>query len=141
MSAQPLTGLLEEVVEPRRKRQGLSVRRAATRAGMSEATWRQLVRGGVRVRDQWLAREPRPDQLLVMAAAVSPETLALVTDAIDPSPDEVEAARRKVHIPDPAEEEIMASKHLRPEEKLRLLEVLRRLREERSADAAEWRAG
>jgi transcriptional regulator with XRE-family HTH domain len=142
MNEQPLSALLREIVEPRRKRLGLSLRRAAGRAGMSEASWRQLVRGGVNVRDEWITREPRPDQLLVMAAAVSPETLAEVTEAVDPSPEEVHSARSRVHIPDPAEEEIMASKHLRPEEKLRLLEALRRVRSHpASEDAGESRAG
>ena len=117
--------LLHTIVEPRRKSRQLSLRRAASRAGMSEATWRQLVRGGVTAQGQWVTRIPRRLQLLTMAAAVDDETFACMVDALEATDGEQEAARSRVHIPDPAEEEILASRHLRPEEKLRLVEVLR----------------
>src|SRR5918996_2208715 len=123
-----LSRLLQTVVEPRRKTQQLSLRRVAARAGMSEATWRQLVRGGVSAQGQWVPRVPRRVQLLAMAASVDEGTFERVVTALDATPDEQETARAQVHIPDPAEEEILASRHLRPDEKLRLVEVLRGLR-------------
>lgn len=134
MVGRPSPNLLQEIVEPRRKHLGLSLRRAASRAGISEATWRQLVRGGVNVRDEWVPRAPRRSQLLTMAAAVSQEALLLMSEALEASAEEVEQARDQVHLPDPAEEEILASRHLLPEEKLRLVETLRRLRRERDID-------
>jgi transcriptional regulator with XRE-family HTH domain len=120
--------LLQTVVEPRRKAKQLSLRRAAARAGMSEATWRQLVRGGVTAQGNWVPRVPRRLQLLTMAASVDEETFERVVSALDATADEQETARAQVHIPDPAEEEILGSRHLRPDEKLRLVEVLRSLR-------------
>jgi transcriptional regulator with XRE-family HTH domain len=134
MVGRPSPNLLQEIVEPRRKQLGLSLRRAASRAGISEATWRQLVRGGVNVRDEWVPRAPRRSQMLTMAAAVSQEALLLMSEALEASAEEVELARDQVHLPDPAEEEILASRHLLPEEKLRLVETLRRLRGERDVD-------
>jgi transcriptional regulator with XRE-family HTH domain len=141
MGEQPSPNLLEEIVEPRRKRLGLSLRKAADRAGMSEATWRQLVRGGVNVRDEWVRRAPRRSQLLTMAAAVSEEALALMSDALEASTEELDQARRQVHVPDPAEEEILTSRHLRPEEKLRLVETLRLVRGQAADDSEAPRAG
>jgi hypothetical protein len=72
--------------------------------------------------------------MLTMAAAVSQEALLLMSEALEASAEEVELARDQVHLPDPAEEEILASRHLLPEEKLRLVETLRRLRGERNVD-------
>lgn len=135
MGEQPPPTLLQEIVEPRRKHLGLSLRRAASRAGMSEATWRQLVRGGVSVRDEWVPRTPRRSQMLTMAAAVSQDALLLMSEALEASPEEVDLARGRVHLPDPAEEEILASRHLLPEEKLRLVETLRRLRSQEVDDS------
>jgi transcriptional regulator with XRE-family HTH domain len=127
-----LSDLLQSVVEPRRKAQQLSLRRAAARAGMSEATWRQLVRGGVTTQGQWVPRVPRRMQVLTMAASVDEETFEHMVGALDATADEQKTARARVHIPDPAEEEILASRHLLPDEKLRLVEVLRSLRRGRS---------
>ena len=49
---------------------------------------------------------------------------------LDATADEVSGARSQVRILDGAEEEILASRHLLPQEKLRLLEVLRTCRSE-----------
>ena len=120
--------LLRRIVEPRRRVQGLSLRRAAARAGMSEATWRQLTRGGVTVRGVWAPRTARRDQLLAMAAAVDDDAFTKMVAALSATPEEQEAARSSVYVPDPAEEEILGSRHLTPEEKLHLVSALRQLR-------------
>ncbi len=124
---QPLW-VLQQIVEPHRKRERVSLRTAAERAGLSEATWRQLASGGVMNRGRWVTRQPRRDQVLAMALAAGCGDLA--TSALEATPDEVEVAKRAVVILDPAEEEIMGARHLRPAEKLRLIEELARLRAE-----------
>ena len=133
--------LLADLVEPRRKSQALSLRRAADRAGMSEATWRQLVRGGVTTQGQWVARVPQRIQLLTMAAAVGEDALTHMVEAVSATEEETAAARARVHIPDPAEEEILGSRHLLPEEKLRLVEALRAYRSGSVDDDEEPQAG
>ncbi len=120
--------LLQRIVEPRRRADGLSLRRAAERAGMSEASWRQLTRGGVTVRGTWTPRTARRGQLLAMAAAVGEEAFAQMAESLAAGAEEQERARSRVYIPDPAEEEILGSHHLTPQEKLHLVATLRRLR-------------
>lgn len=116
-----------ELVEKRRAAEHLSQREAGKRAGLSEATWRQLIAGGVYQRGEWINRIARRDQLLDMAAAVG--NLHDVADVIDATPDEVEAAQTRVYVPDPAEEDILAIRHATTEEKLRLLDLLQQMRE------------
>lgn len=115
-------------VERRRKAQRLSLRTASSRAGMAEATWRQLAAGGVKVAGRWVNRTPRRDQILDMAYAVG--ALDEVAELMKATPDEVADTQRRVIITDPAEEEIMALRNLRPLEKLRLIEALGELRKE-----------
>lgn len=93
---------------------------------MSEGTWRQLVNGGVHNGGRWIHRTPRRDQVLDMARAV--DVLEEVAELIQATDDEVQDTRNRVVILDPAEEEIMNIKHLKPLEKLRLLERLQELR-------------
>lgn len=123
------TAILKRLVETRRAAQRLSLRAAADRAGMAEATWRQLVAGGVNQGGRWVNRVARRDQVLDMAHAVG--ALDEAADAIDATPDEVEDTRNRVVIADPAEEEIMRMRNLRPREKLLLIEQLAQLRKER----------
>lgn len=120
--------VLAKIIEPRRKQQRISLREASERAGMSEATWRQLAAGGVRQAGVWIERTARRDQLLDMAASV--DCLHKVAIEIDATDDEVAETQRRVVIPDPAEQEILASRYLSTSEKLRLLDQLRELREE-----------
>lgn len=120
--------VLVHIVEKNRKRSRMSLRAAADRAGLSESTWRQLVAGGVNVAGRWVNRLPRRDQVLDMALAVG--CLDEAATAMGAEGDEVMEARNRVIIIDPAEEEIMTLRHLRPTEKLRLIEELQRLREE-----------
>lgn len=120
--------VLAKIIEPRRKQQRISLRDASDRAGMSEATWRQLVAGGVNQSGVWVDRIARRDQLLDMAQAV--DCLHKVATEIEATDDEIASAQRRVVIPDPAEQEIMSSRFLGTYEKLRLLEELRQLREE-----------
>lgn len=121
------TAILRRIVEDRRVSQRVSLRLAAERAGMAEATWRQLVAGGVNVGGRWVNRVARRDQVLDMAHAVG--CLDDAADAMDATPDEVEDTRARVVIADPAEEEIMRMRNLRPREKLLLIETLAQLRE------------
>lgn len=95
---------------------------------MSEGTWRQLVAGGVMSGGRWITRTPRRDQVLDMALAV--DVLEEVASYMKATADEVQDTRTRVVIMDPAEEEIMQAKHLKPMEKLRLLERLHELRGE-----------
>jgi hypothetical protein len=104
----------------------MSLRAAADRAGISEATWRQLVNGGLSVNGRWVNRIPRRDQVLDMAMAVGCLEEAAV--ALAAQPDEMLAARDRVVIVDPAEEELMNLRHLAPTEKLQLIQELQRLR-------------
>lgn len=120
--------VLRNVIETRRKAQRISLRLAAARAGMAEATWRQLVAGGVNAGGRWVTRTARRDQVLAMAHAVG--ALPDVAARLDATPDEVADTERNVILTDPAEEEILALRHLRPVEKLRLIEALNRLRDE-----------
>lgn len=120
--------VLEDVVEPARKAARISLRAAAERAGMSEGTWRQLVAGGVMQRGTWVPRHPRRDQVLDMAASV--QVFEEVAALLDASQEERRDSQMRVVILDPAEEEIMAMRALRPREKLALLEELRNLRAE-----------
>lgn len=120
--------VLVHVVEKQRKRSRMSLRAAADRAGISEGTWRQLVAGGLNVAGRWVNRVPRRDQVLDMALAVG--CLDEAAEALAATPDEVMASRDRIILVDPAEEEIMTLRHLRPAEKLRLIEELQRLREE-----------
>ncbi len=115
-------------VEPRRREIGLSIRRAARAAGMSEALWRQLVTAhhsnpGVG------HRYPTRAQALDMAAAVGVQ--AVVARVIKASPDEIaaSAARRPV-LPDEGEQEIRRARHLTGGEKAALIETLRAIRAE-----------
>ena len=118
--------MLRSIVEKQRKRSRMSLRAAADRAGISEATWRQLVNGGLSVNGRWVNRTPRRDQVLDMAMAVG--CLEDAARALEAQADEMLAARERVVIVDPAEEELMNLRHLAPSEKLRLLEELQRLR-------------
>lgn len=120
--------VLVNIVEPQRKANRISLRQAATHAGISESNWRQLRDGGVPVNGQWVERTPRRDQVLDMAMAVG--CLDDAAKAMGATKDEVQDTLRRIHVPDPAEEEIMASKHLSNTEKLRLIEALHRLRQE-----------
>lgn len=122
------TRILTRYVEPGRKRARLSIRDAAERAGLSEATWRQLVNGKVKSNGYWITRTARRDQLLDMAHAVGVEDV--VAKEISATPEELHESKSRVVILDPAESEIMKARHLRPAEKLRLLEQLRELRDE-----------
>lgn len=120
--------VLVTIVEKQRKRSRMSLRTAADRAGISEATWRQLVAGGLNVAGRWVNRVPRRDQVLDMAVAVG--CLDEVIEAMEATPEEAMEARHRIILIDPAEEEIMGLRHLRPVEKLRLIEELQRLRSE-----------
>lgn len=120
--------VLQNTVEQRRKQAHLSLRTAAARAQISEATWRQLVAGGVMAGGNWVKRYPRRDQVLDMAHAVG--VLDEVAELMDATPDEVRDTQRRVIVVDPAEEEIMNLRTLRPLEKLRLIESLNALRRE-----------
>lgn len=119
---------LQNVVEERRKTQRISIRTAASRAGISEASWRQLVAGGVNSAGRWVNRHPRLDQVLDMALAV--DALEEAAACMHAPEDEVRQAHKRVVVADPAEEEIMGMRNLRPIEKLRLLEELQRLRQD-----------
>ena len=119
--------VLQNIVEERRKYHRLSLRTAAARANLSEASWRQLAAGGVNSAGRWVARHPRRDQVLDMALAVDAfEDAAKAMGATD---EEKADARRRVTVTDPAEEEIMSMRNLRPIEKMHLLAELQRLRE------------
>jgi hypothetical protein len=96
---------------------------------MSEASWRQLVLGGVHVSGRWVAREARRPQLLAMAAALDEETLTSMAQRLEATDEEVASARSRVRVLDGAEEDILRSRHLAPSEKLHLLEALRALRQ------------
>lgn len=120
--------VLASIVEPRRKAARMSLRTAGDRAGMSEGTWRQLVANGVKTAGQWVPRYPRRDQVLAMAAAV--DALEEAAAAMEAAPEEVEEARNRVNLTDPAEEEIMRMRHLRPAERLALIQRLQELRGE-----------
>lgn len=120
--------VLNDIVEPRRKRGHISLRTAAQRAGMSEGTWRQLVAQGVSQNGRWYHRNPRRDQVLHMAQAVG--VLEDAARALRATQDEIRDARETVVINDPATEEIMGLRHLRPAEKLQLLEALSAMRRE-----------
>lgn len=119
--------ILARYVEPGRKAARLSQRDAADRAGISEGTWRQLVNGKVKSNGYWISRTARRDQLLDMAHAVGVGDV--VAKEIRASEQEVEESKSRVIILDAAEMEIMKARHLRPLEKLRLLEQLRDLRD------------
>lgn len=120
--------VLADVVEPRRKAARISLRTAGERAGMSEGTWRQLVANGVSVGGRWMIRKPRRDQVLAMAAAV--DALQEAAEAMRATDDEVAATHERVVVPDPAEEEILRMRHLRPAERLALIQKLQELRQE-----------
>lgn len=120
--------VLARIVEPRRRAARLSLRTAGERAGMSEGYWRQLVAKGVMANGTWVERRPRRDQVLAMAAAV--DALKEAAAALDATEDEVAATEDQVVILDPAEEEIMRMRHLRPAERLALIERLQQLRSE-----------
>jgi hypothetical protein len=85
-----------------------------------------LVNGGLSVNGRWVNRTPRRDQVLDMAMAVG--CLEDAARALEAQPDEMMAARERVVIIDPAEEELMNLRHLAPAEKLRLIQELQRLR-------------
>jgi hypothetical protein len=127
-AAQAPGDVLVNIVEKNRKRMRISLRLAAERAGISESTWRQLVAGGVNVGGKWVNRTPRRDQVLDMALAV--ECLEEAVTALAAGEEEVMAARERVVFTDPAETEILNMRHLRPNEKLRLLDALHTLRDE-----------
>lgn len=127
-AAQDPATVLVNIVEKNRKKLRISLRTAAERAGLSESTWRQLVAGGVNVGGKWVNRVPRRDQVLDMALAV--ECLDEAVTALGAKEDEVMAARERVIFTDPAEEEILNMRNLRPVEKLRLIEALHSLRDE-----------
>ncbi|MGH3813439.1 MAG: hypothetical protein ACRDUV_13455 [Pseudonocardiaceae bacterium] len=59
-----------ELIERERKRQRLSVREAARRAGISDGWWRQSVRGGYTRGDVWVPAAPSNEVMMQMAAAV-----------------------------------------------------------------------
>lgn len=120
--------VLKRIVEPRRKAARISLRLAGERAGMSEGSWRQLVRNGVMVGGQWMVRRPRRDQVLAMARAV--DALSDAAEALAATPEEVAEAEERVTITDPAEEEIMRLRHLKPAERLALIARLHELRDE-----------
>lgn len=120
--------LLREVVEPARRRAGLSLREAGRRSAMSEASWRQLVAGGVRIRGTHVERRARRDQVLRMAHAA--DCLADVAGRLGASAAELERLHARLPVIDPAEQEILALRHLHPEEKLRLVALLKDLRAE-----------
>ena len=117
---------LVNIIEPQRKVARLSIRAAAERAGTSESNWRQLRDGGVPLNGQWIERTPRRDQVLDFAVAVG--CVRDVAEAIDATEDEVTQARRRVIVPDPAEERIMKADWLNNREKLTLIEALTELR-------------
>lgn len=119
--------LLVNVIEPARRRHGLSLREAARRAGMSEASWRQLVRGVYA--DKITRRWPARHQVLDMAIAVG--ELEATAATLMATPEEIQAAHhRAALIPDEAENELMNMRHLTPTEKVTLLRALRDMREE-----------
>lgn len=122
------SSVLAEIVEPRRKSAHVSLRAAAERAGMSEGSWRQLVASGVKVGGKWVERHARRDQVLAMAAAV--DVLDEAAKALSATKEEVSAALERLALVDPAEEEIMRMRHLRPTERLALIERLQELRQE-----------
>lgn len=128
-------GILVTVVEPERKRRHDSFRAAARRAGMSEATWRQLVAGrhpSPGTGHRWPTRE----QLLDMAEAVG--VRPLVAHMIAASDGEVSRSRERLRgIPNDAENELMNLRHLTPEEKLRLIDALRDIRAGTNGDTPE----
>lgn len=95
---------------------------------MSEASWRQLIAGHVTQNGRVVGRTARVDQVLAMGAAVG--ALDEVAEIIGADKKQVEEARESVVILDPAQEEIMNSRHLSPTEKLILLESLQRVRDE-----------
>lgn len=115
-----------ELVEQRRLTQRISQRRAAEWAGMSEATWRQLVARGVMQRGEWVPRHPRRDQVLDMAHAVG--CLQDVADALAATEEELAGTRERVQVPSPAAQEILENRHLNLEEKAALLRFLTHLR-------------
>lgn len=118
--------VLAEVVEPRRRLAGLSVRAAAERAGMSEGTWRRLAEAGAGRNDPGPARTGRRAQLLHMAQAVG--CLEDVAARIGATASEVAEAEERVPSPDAGEAEILASGNYTDFEKLELLKTLRRAR-------------
>lgn len=69
MSARPPKPPEIQLIEDHR-RAAMSVRNAASLAGLSESRWRQLEAGGREVRGTWLAEEPPARTLARMAWAV-----------------------------------------------------------------------
>jgi len=126
--------VLNDIVEPRRKRAHISLRTAAQRAGMAEGTWRQLAARGVRQNGRWYERRARRDQVLAMAHAVG--VIDDAARALGATQDEIRDATASVVINDPAVEEIMSLRHLRPNEKLLLIEALEEMRDEAHPDAS-----
>ena len=109
-------------VERRRKGARISLRDAAARVGMSEANWRQLTAGKVRANGDEIERVARIDQALDMGMAVG--ALDEIAEILGVDDAEVEAARQRVVIEDPAVMEIMSIRHLSAREKLVLIEAL-----------------
>lgn len=66
-----------EIIQARRTKLGLSLRRAAALAGISEARWRQLENGSRDIRGIWVEEEAPDRTLARMAYAVGalPEEL------------------------------------------------------------------
>lgn len=120
------SAVLTNIVEPRRKRGHISIRHAADKANMSEATWRQLVNQGVTANGKFFRRRPRRDQVLDMAHAVG--VLNDAARALRATEDEVADTKARVINRDPASEEILGMRHLGATEKLRLLATLEELR-------------
>lgn len=75
----------------------------------------------------WIKRHPRRDQVLAMALAV--DVLDEAAKKLAAAPEEVDEVQHRVVILDPAEEEIMNLRHLKPAERLALLARLQELRE------------
>lgn len=115
-----------ELIEERRRSQRISQRRAADWAGISEATWRQLVARGVMQRGEWVPRHPRRDQLLDMAHAVG--CLEDVARMLCANEEELATTRERVQVPSPAAQEILENRHLNLDEKAALLRFLKKLR-------------
>lgn len=120
--------VLVDVVEPRRLARRQSVRDAARAARMSEANWRQLVRGSIPVRNGMrVPRRVSRDRLLDMAAAVG--ALADAAAAIGADRNEVDACRLRLgEVPTEAELEVMRLRHVTTSEKVELIRTLRAMR-------------
>ncbi|MDP9799378.1 transcriptional regulator with XRE-family HTH domain [Catenuloplanes nepalensis] len=125
----PLGLLLEEAREGLR----LSVREAAKRAGMSDARWRQVVRGWQSSRGRRLEVRPRPVTVIGMAKAVRVDDrsalaaagISLTEEQYEAALDELRVARAPARDRDAELDAVLASADFPSEVRLDLAHAVR----------------